>query len=331
MDKARRAGINQIPLEIDYGGSRGLTIITSGSRPKGMAINIGLNRVDPHAYQGWDGRLNACENDAQAMAAIAQRRGFNSQLLLTENATVAAVRETIRKAALTLNTGDILLLTYSGHGSQVPDLNGDETDNLDETWVLYDRQMIDDELYSLFRQFKPGVRILLISDSCHSGTLARVPNFDSAASENSQVRTMPIEFRNRNYYAQQNLYQQIRRTTARVEENDVDASIILLAACQDNQLAYEAGKQGQFTQALLDTWNEGQFNQGYVRFHRDISQRMPTYQSPNYYKVGSPNLTFEQQIPFTIDPDAQREYVPISDSEVNQELNPIAPLLVMSV
>jgi hypothetical protein len=70
-----------------------------------------------------------------------------------------------------LYPGDLFLISYSGHGSQVPDPS--EPDQRSETWVLWNRQLIDDELYALWGRFRPGVRILLISDSCHSGTVSR--------------------------------------------------------------------------------------------------------------------------------------------------------------
>jgi hypothetical protein len=55
----------------------------------------------------------------------------------------------------------------------LPDLNGDEEDFTDETWCLFDGQIVDDELYSLYAKFAKGVRILIFSDSCHSGTVAK--------------------------------------------------------------------------------------------------------------------------------------------------------------
>ena len=84
--------------------------------------------------------------------------------------------------------GDIFWITYSGHGSQVPDQNGDESDGLDETWCLYDCQILDDTLFDLWSRFKEGVRIVIFSDSCHSGTIARAINSLNPVdlSENSQ-------------------------------------------------------------------------------------------------------------------------------------------------
>src|SRR4030042_4398567 len=108
---------------------------------KGQALTIGLNAVDPRHYQGWAGELNACEADAQDMAEIAQAKKFSVKKLLTKAATRARGTNEILKAAKGLTKGDIFMLTYSGHGGQVPDLNSDEPDAQDETWCLYDGEL----------------------------------------------------------------------------------------------------------------------------------------------------------------------------------------------
>ena len=120
---------------------------------------------------GWSGQLNGCVNDAVALQAIAESMGFGSTLLTDSEATSVRVIQEIVATAHILEAGDILLLTYSGHGGQGYDANGDEPERKDETWVLYDRELIDDELYSLWSQFAPDVRIFVMSDSCHSGTV----------------------------------------------------------------------------------------------------------------------------------------------------------------
>jgi hypothetical protein len=145
---------------------------------RGLSVHIGVINVDTDHYQGWDGRLYACEDDAQLMQELARESGFETELFLTRDATRENVIRAIERASRELDKGDLFLLTYSGHGGQIPrppdgrpaDLYDVEaTDSLDETWCLYDAQLLDDELNHLYRQFRTGVRILLIQDSCHSG------------------------------------------------------------------------------------------------------------------------------------------------------------------
>ena len=166
--------------------------------PKGRAILIGLNSVNPAHYDGWSGPLNACEADAESMREIAKAQGLTVTALLTKKATRDNVTKALAAAAKTLGDGDFLLLTYSGHGGQVPDINSDEDDSLDETWCLYDGQLIDDELSTAFAEFKHGVRIFVLSDSCHSGSVIKM----ALVSEHSTrvvsmdavpTRNMPID------------------------------------------------------------------------------------------------------------------------------------------
>ena len=100
------------------------------------------------------------------MTSVGKSRGFKVTTLLTKEATRERVIKTIRKASRTLKSGDIFMLSYSGHGGQLPDRNEDEADAMDETWCLYDGELVDDEMYSLYGGFALGVRILVFSDSC---------------------------------------------------------------------------------------------------------------------------------------------------------------------
>ena len=57
---------------------------------------------------------------------------------------------------------------------------------------------------------------------------------------------------------------------------------------------------GLFTGMLLEVWRERQFEGDYRIFHSDILNRMPYYQSPNYYRTGRLDENFDKQRPFTI-------------------------------
>lgn len=108
---------------------------------KGYSLHIGLNFVDPAHYEGWDGELAACEFDARDMTDLATALGYQAQTLLTKKAKRDAVTEAILTTAGRMKPGDIFLMTYSGHGGQVPDFSGDESlerpdDVIDETLCL---------------------------------------------------------------------------------------------------------------------------------------------------------------------------------------------------
>ncbi len=111
--------------------------------------------------------MAACEFDAVDYAEIAKSRNFEVKTLLTKEATRTNVIDEISKAANSSKAGDMFMLSYSGHGGWLTDLNDDEEDGMDETMCLYDGHLIDDELNALFAKFGEGVRVLY-SDSCHS-------------------------------------------------------------------------------------------------------------------------------------------------------------------
>ena len=280
--------------------------------PQGVSIHVGLNRVDPGHYQGWDGKLVACEFDANDMAELAKGKGFATQTLLTEAATAQALTSAVEKTAETLQSGDILLLSYSGHGGQVPDTNGDEQDRMDETWVLFDRQVVDDELYALWSKFKPGVRIAIFSDSCHSGTVAReavdaVGEERVARSMNGEndpgqprLKGMPDELIRSVYEKNKELYDEIQKSLPPFDKAEIGASVILTSGCQDNQTSLDGDKNGLFTQSLLQVWNKDKFRGGYRMFRKRIAQKMPPWQSPNLFIAGKADSKFANQHPFTV-------------------------------
>lgn len=142
-------------------------------KPQGISIHIGLDRIDPGHY-GNENALASCVNDARKMQEIADELGYETMIFTNEKATVLNFTQCMRAAIDNLFPGDSLMFTFSGHGSQVPNNNNDdETDGRDETLCFYDRMLIDDELYALLAQFRGGVKINLIFDSCHSGSAAK--------------------------------------------------------------------------------------------------------------------------------------------------------------
>src|SRR3569833_601477 len=295
----------------------------------GLSLHIGLNAVDPDKYAGWAGPLNACEADAGDMRLIAESRGFDATTLLTSEATRGAVIGAIAAAADALDAGDIFFMTMSSHGGQIPDQNGDEPDGLDETWCLYDGELIDDELSYALAAFKAGVRVVVVSDSCHSGSVVKTAAMRalhgdllsvqaalSAHADSNDIipfhavdayaapvpRVMPQDVMSRVYLANKGFYDKIgARKELREAKNRVAASVILLSGCQDNQLSMDGAFNGAFSGALKVVWNGGKYVGGYDKFIRDIrmSRNNPT-QSPGIFRIGTDDAAFDAQPPFRI-------------------------------
>lgn len=160
-------------LSIPYIFTSARSVRAQSTTRKTFALHIGIDQVGPQ-YPAGVAKLNGCVKDAETYFAITGQQKFGKRSLLrNQQATVLEVRRWILGAAQRLVGGDVFLVTYAGHGGSLPDKNGDEPDGRDETWCLYDRQFRDDELYALWAQFDAGVKIVVISDSCHSGTVAR--------------------------------------------------------------------------------------------------------------------------------------------------------------
>ena len=228
-------------------------------------------------------------------------------------------------AAATLTAGDIYLITYAGHGGQVPDLDDDEPsvddeepDGLDETWCLYDGQMIDDELSVLWGDFAHGVRILVVSDSCHSGTVIKAPReavhpgpparpATNAAAGGIRYRFMPPQVAAGTYRKNERFYEGILSGLRNLFGADPDrragrigASVRLLSGCKDHQFAMDGNVNGLFTGRLLRVWDQGAFDGTYEEFHQQIVALMPSSQTPNHTTVGPDHPAFDAERPFTI-------------------------------
>jgi hypothetical protein len=281
---------------------------------KGISLHIGLNSVDPKHYAGWSGDLVACEADAGDMERIAARAGYATKTLLTKQGSRAAVRAGIEEAAKRLEKGDIFLITYSGHGGQLPDVNDDEPDGNDETWCLYDGEIVDDELYQLYARFVEGVRVFVLSDSCHSGSVIKqyrdiasrsgteVLNSRDGAIDAVRPRTMPPDVALRVYRQNREEYDSYLKQfpSEKSSKADLRARVRLISGCQDNQTSLDGTFNGLFTGTLLKVWKEGAFAGDYSDFHRAILARMPATQSPEHMVIGPANTAYDAQTPFTI-------------------------------
>jgi len=190
----------------------------------------------------------------------------------------------------------------------VLDESGDERDNLDETWCLYNGQLIDDELYELWSYFEEGVKIFVISDSCHSGTVAKA-NPTGAKSDGKIFKKKLLSPRVAKdvYVKNRDFYSDIERGFG-AKEREVKASVKLFAACQDPQVSYTMtfAKNSIFTEKLKEVWDGGRFGGDYDEFFEKIKKEvstldfLPTTQTPNLMNIGITDKSFDRGKPFQI-------------------------------
>jgi hypothetical protein len=153
-----------------------LASFAAAGEPVKRALLIGINNYAAVP------RLQGSVNDVETMRQVlATRWGFsesNIAVLTDERATRAGIMAALDRLVKEAGPDDIVYFHYSGHGSQVKDLNGDEEDGLDETIIPQDgrqrdvRDITDDELDEVFARLKAR-SALIVLDSCHSGTATR--------------------------------------------------------------------------------------------------------------------------------------------------------------
>lgn len=153
------------------------------------ALCIGINN-----YPGTQMDLQGCVNDAADWNSALTSRGFKVTTLIDEAATKQAMLDAMGALISKAVKGDSLVITFSGHGTYMPDTDGDEADGFDEALCTYDIStngpLNDDEIKALFATRKAGVSLVLIADSCHSGTVTRAAKADKDA--DTRPRFMPM-------------------------------------------------------------------------------------------------------------------------------------------
>lgn len=218
------------------------------------ALCIGIND-----YPGTQNDLSGCVNDANDWAAELSRRGFTVTKLLDSQANLAAMRAAFRALIGGAADGDTVAITYSGHGTWVPDSSGDEPDGRDEALCPYDigtkGPLLDDEIRSIFATCKAGVRILFLSDSCHSGSVIRGRE-DDLDPGGPRSRFLPLS----DWMPKDELPPAVARAPKVVNGLKRVGGDLLLAGCMDSETSLDTRFQGRpngaFTYYALKTLRE---------------------------------------------------------------------------
>ncbi len=213
--------------------------------------------------------LEGCINDARSIHSIITTRFQFKPEKVDTLFNEAATRDGIEKEMLALldksNPNDIAFIYYAGHGSRVPNSLSAEVDKIDEsmvpsnTWQPGVQDLRDKQLASIYNKFiDKGVKLTVIMDCCHSGSLSRGPNdpgkfrFIADANYDAKDATKPV-----------------------VPETRPEGTFLILSAAQDNEYAQEQRDEhntphGAFTIAFIQALQQQSVNASVLNLFTSI-------------------------------------------------------------
>ncbi|MFT7541769.1 MAG: hypothetical protein ACI9K5_002742, partial [Gammaproteobacteria bacterium] len=291
-----------------------VSVLVSFDRPNNepSAARVGLY-IGIDQYPGLkDSDLAGCVNDVRSLEMLFRERfGFEHSTVLENEAATrdgigAAMRSTAKRVAELIDSGAspvTALVVYAGHGHQVKDQEGpgsDEADGLDETWVAYDsdwsgrNDVRDDEIegfLALLNQL--GAEVVLVSDSCHSGTIHRGADWAKTRSP----RGLSVLKRERIGPASPLLSPEFCNEILKTTEPSQANGWVVFAASADSQQAYEhsdeAGRScGRLTFCLRKILPQLKADASYAEIQRRIVaeflQRWPDgLQRPQFHSTAA--------------------------------------------
>lgn len=197
-----------------------------------MGKNIALITIGCD-YRSTRYALKGCINDAmdvsRTIVSLCEGGGHNVKLMLaldnggslipTRSGILNLLRQTIRSC----NQGkfDMLFFYFAGHGLQVPDKNGDESDRMDESILASDLNLVrDDDLFVELTRLRQGCEALFVFDCCHSGTMLDLPKIPIGGNQSAGGRMI------------------------------LPAQVASISACTERQKSVEKLGRGLFTSAF---------------------------------------------------------------------------------
>lgn len=241
------------------------------------ALCMGIND-----YPGDENDLSGCVNDVSDMAQLLTRRGFAVNTLVDAAATRAAMLAQMQAVLQAAAGHDSVVITYSGHGTWMPDISGDEPDKRDEAWCPHDFEdgvLLDDDIYATIATYKqPDVRLLLLADSCHSGTVCRAIGPDLGPQ--ARPRYMPPS-----RLPQYKTLAEVAASRTAPPRGKVQTvpGTVLISGCADREVSYDASFQGRPNGALtyfaINALSKLPVGVTYDAWYKAIRKRLP---NPDY-------------------------------------------------
>ena len=241
-----------IRSQIIAGTPAGIPASTSALPLRGVrkALCVGVD-----AYPDPDARLSGCVADAEAWAGAFAAMGFAVERLCDGEATRSTILTRLQAMISHAGAGDILVFQYSGHGTYVPDEDGDEPSGEDQALCPVDYEtgnlLIDDDVRALFQGLPDRAHLTCFMDNCYSYSNTR---FAVAKPTRAPVSSRPRFIKLSPEVIER--YQKVRRKDRSAARSFAGATQeemrwVVFSACDSDEKAYETGGQGDFSRIAV--------------------------------------------------------------------------------
>lgn len=210
-----------------------------------ICLLIGIN------YTGTDNALSGCINDSMNLKKFLVNNHYfkdddfimmndtqTGELYPTKANMLKMFSNLVRKCNQNRNKKVLFFFSYSGHGTNVRDYNGDEDDGLDEALCPIDCHstgvITDDVLKNvLINKLHNRVKFVSLIDACHSGTMLDLKYNYNVDSRNTQK-----------------IYGSMEQTRC---------TCVMISGCRDNQTSADAWinrqSQGAMTASFIANYH----------------------------------------------------------------------------
>ncbi|MEO8315853.1 MAG: caspase family protein [Pseudomonadota bacterium] len=232
-----------------------LGILPAVALAEQRALLVGVGH---YATPGID--LPGIDLDLERMRETLQRMGFKDSQIRTLTDNDATSTKVIASFEGWLRQGvqpnDRVVFYFSGHGSNIPDEDGDESDHVDEVLVTHDMKrarvngkasltgVISDDKMATMISGNPSRNIFIVVDSCHSGTVTRSFRLKSRSLGTDEVYKKSFTY--------DGMPEEGTSAFSRDVSKAAQSNFVSLTAAGDGEQAIGTSKGGVFTIGLTE-------------------------------------------------------------------------------
>lgn len=224
---------------------------------KNTALLIGIGNYNPTAT-GWS-KIHG-NNDVSLLETKLKFKGFSVSHLTDGNATKNNIKAALTKLVGAISAGDIVYLHFSGHGQLIADMNNDEQEDFDQSFVCYDacfspnykvsgksyrgqNHFIDDELFPYLNNLKRKVgkrgQVIVVFDTCYSGGADRGEQTDDPDPESDVEWSETTRGTDDEFPVNSSATTYLRSIRKPSNYSSNGGNITIISACESDKRNYE--------------------------------------------------------------------------------------------